>query len=54
MGRAVADYEGADGPEDNEETAAGENASVEDEDGDFGESYGGVVENQVCEDDLAI
>ena len=52
LGRAVADDEGADGPEDNEQTGAGEDASVEDEDGDFGQGDGGIVEDEVCEDDL--
>ena len=45
MGGAVADYEGADGPGDDEETGAGEDAPVKEEDGDFGEGDGRVVEN---------
>ncbi len=45
LGRTVADDEGANGPEDNEQPGAGEDASVEDKDGDFGEGDGGVVED---------
>lgn len=52
MGGAIADDKGADGPEDDEETGAGKDASVEDKDGYFYEGDGGVVEDQVCEDDL--
>ncbi len=52
MGRAVADYEGANSPEDDEETGAGEDAPVKEEDRDFCEGDGRVVEDQVCEDDL--
>ena len=52
LGCAVADYEHADGPEDYEETVTGKDASVEDQDGDFCEGDGGVVKNQVGENDL--
>ena len=52
MSGAIADDKGADGPEDDEQTGPRKDASVEDKDGDFCEGDGGVVEDQVCEDDL--
>ena len=52
MSGAIADDKGADGPEDDEQTGARKDASVEYKDGDFGKGDGGVVEDQVCEDDL--
>ena len=52
MSGAIADDKGADGPEDDEQTGARKDASVEYKDGDFCEGDGGVIKDQVCEDDL--
>ena len=52
MSGAIADDKGADGPEDDEQTGARKDAFVEYKYGYLCKGDGGVVEDQVCEDDL--